>query len=113
MRCPASNDTVTVEHPHVLAFALALELAFFSSAASAQNTPAVPAESPARGAVDVRQFTDNEPAAAAKSGKTLHALRVSGNAPKIDGTLDDDVWTHAEMAGDFVQWDPNNGEPAS
>jgi hypothetical protein len=56
----------------------------------------------------------DEPVVPAKAGKILHALRVSGNtAPKIDGTLDDEVWTRAPIGGDYVQWDPDNGQPAS
>jgi Domain of unknown function (DUF5916)/Carbohydrate family 9 binding domain-like len=56
----------------------------------------------------------DEPLVPAKAGKILRAFRVTaGTTPKIDGTLDDEVWGRAESAGDFVQWDPDNGEPAS
>jgi hypothetical protein len=58
-------------------------------------------------------FTANEPAAASKTGKTLHAFRITTTQPKIDGTLDDEVWGHAQSVGELVQWDPDNGEPAS
>ena len=52
-----------------------------------------------------------EPAASAKEGKVLRALRVTGDSPRIDGSLDDDVWNAAEVAGDLVQWEPDNMEP--
>jgi hypothetical protein len=56
----------------------------------------------------------DEPAVPAKAGKILHAFRVAGPmAPKIDGTLDDEVWTRAQTVGDYVQWDPDNGQSAS
>jgi hypothetical protein len=55
----------------------------------------------------------DEPAAAVKEGKVLHAFRVVGNAPKIDGTLDDDVWNYAEVGEHLVQWDPDNMQPLS
>ena len=58
-------------------------------------------------------FAVNEPAAAAKAGKTIHAWRVTTSPPRIDGTLDDEVWAQAAATGDLVQWDPDNGRPAS
>ena len=56
----------------------------------------------------------DEPVVPAKAGKILHAFRVAGSAaPKIDGTLDDEVWGRAQSAGEYVQWDPDNDQPAS
>jgi hypothetical protein len=56
----------------------------------------------------------DEPVVPAKSGKILHAFRIAGSAaPRIDGTLDDDVWGRAQSAGEYVQWDPDNDQPAS
>lgn len=42
----------------------------------------------------------------------LRATRVT-SAPKIDGLLDESVWSLAEPASDFTQFDPINGGPAS
>ena len=33
--------------------------------------------------------------------------------PKIDGKLDDPCWQNAARTGDFIQFEPNSGEPAS
>jgi len=42
------------------------------------------------------------------------ALRVpDGLAPTIDGRLDDEVWSRAPVAGNFVQREPNYGQPSS
>ena len=52
-----------------------------------------------------------EPAARDKAGKELHAWFITGTPPRIDGTLDDDVWTHAPIVDDLVQHDPDNMAP--
>ena len=44
--------------------------------------------------------------------RALAALRVSGG-PVIDGRLDDSAWATAEVAGDFIQFQPNPGAPAT
>ena len=49
-----------------------------------------------------------EPAAEAKAGKVLRALRIAERAPRIDGMLDDEVWGLAANVEDFVQWEPDN-----
>ena len=56
-------------------------------------------------------FAPNEPAAGVKHGKVLHAFRLTGAAPVIDGRLDDEVWTLAERVEGFSQWDPDNMAP--
>jgi len=66
--------------------------------AAAQTTPAF-------------VLNPSEPAAASKDGKVLHALRITGDPPRIDGLLNDEVWTAAETTGDLVQWDPDNMQP--
>ena len=69
---------------------------------------------PARvAAQDSKPFTldPGEPAATVKEGKVLHALRISGSPPRIDGALDDEVWSAAEVGENLVQWDPDNMEP--
>ena len=47
-----------------------------------------------------------------ESVKTINALRV-GEAPKIDGILDEDCWQSSEKSGGFIQADPHDGEPAT
>jgi hypothetical protein len=47
---------------------------------------------------------------------TFHAIATrlpKGQAPKIDGRLDDEVWTLAEPAGNFIQREPHAGLPAT
>jgi len=44
--------------------------------------------------------------------RTVNAVRVT-IPPRIDGVLDDDVWTSAEPASDFIQRDPEEGKPGS
>jgi hypothetical protein len=52
--------------------------------------------------------TDSEPAAADKIGKVLHAHRIAGTPPAVDGRIDDEVWTVAPLIDDLVQNDPDN-----
>jgi hypothetical protein len=52
-----------------------------------------------------------EPHAAVKTGKELHAFRVSGVSPAIDGALDDEAWATAQTIEDFVQEEPDNMAP--
>jgi hypothetical protein len=92
--------------------ALTLCLAAAPSAARAQSA-AADALAPATSLADSAYFAPNEPATSAKIGKTLHALRITGTPPRIDGTLDDEVWGRAQSTGNYVQWDPDNGEPVS
>jgi hypothetical protein len=54
-----------------------------------------------------------EPVASFKEGKLIHAFQIVGNAPKIDGVLDDEVWRAAEIGEHFIQWDPDNMQPLS
>ncbi|MQA89848.1 MAG: hypothetical protein GEU90_06390, partial [Gemmatimonas sp.] len=46
---------------------------------------------------------------------SLYAVEVEANGPKVsfDGSLDDAAWTTAPVAEDFLQREPNTGEPAS
>ena len=44
--------------------------------------------------------------------KTLHALRIASPV-RVDGILDDKAWSDAEAATNFVQQDPDVGEPVS
>jgi hypothetical protein len=45
-----------------------------------------------------------------KEGRVLHAVRIRGAAPSIDGVLDDEVWARAERASGLIQRDPDNGK---
>jgi hypothetical protein len=44
--------------------------------------------------------------------KEIKAVRVD-EPPKVDGEFDDPVWIGVERARDFIQTEPNTGEPAS
>ena len=37
----------------------------------------------------------------------------TNSPPKIDGKLDDLCWQKAAQTGDFIQFEPNSGQPAS
>jgi hypothetical protein len=54
-------------------------------------------------------YTANEPAQALKDGKVIHAMRITGAAPVIDGSITDEAWSAAETGGGYVQRDPDNG----
>jgi hypothetical protein len=56
-------------------------------------------------------YAANEPGTALKQGKVLRAFRIVTTPPAIDGLLNDEVWTFAESAGNYIQRDPDNGEP--
>lgn len=45
--------------------------------------------------------------------KTLHAVRLAGSVPAIDGKLDEAVWSMAPAGTDFVQMQPNPGQPSA
>ncbi len=51
-------------------------------------------------------------AIAGDSQRSVHAVRIT-SAPKIDGVLDENVWSTALPAGQFTQRDPEEGKPAS
>jgi len=48
----------------------------------------------------------------AASGKTLHALTVSSPI-RVDGTLNESSWQQAEVISDFVQQEPQVGQPVT
>jgi hypothetical protein len=48
----------------------------------------------------------------AQEKKTL-SIQRTGNAPKIDGVLDDTVWQNAEIATNFIQFRPDMGVKAT
>jgi hypothetical protein len=53
----------------------------------------------------------SEPAAEFKRDKTLHAHRITGTPPRIDGVANDEVWGFARAVEGLIQWDPDNGDP--
>ena len=60
-----------------------------------------------------QSISGGEPALEAKAGKELRAARISGAAPRIDGTLDDEIWTRAAVLDDLVQNEPDSmGAPS-
>jgi hypothetical protein len=69
--------------------------------ASAQAAPVVPPAEIA-GEVEPRET----------SQRSLRAARVGGG-PVLDGLLDDEVWTQADVGGPLVQVMPREGAPAS
>jgi hypothetical protein len=52
------------------------------------------------------------PAAALPPRPSVAALRIE-QPIQVDGNLDEPAWQEAQAAGDFVQYEPNNGQPAS
>ncbi len=49
-----------------------------------------------------------EPSVPEKTGKELHAFRVGGTVPRVDGRLDDEAWASAQTIDDFIQDEPDN-----
>src|ERR1041384_1291014 len=50
-----------------------------------------------------------EPAAEAKAGKELHALRIgSSTTIRLDGRIDDEPWRRAQIISDLQQDEPDN-----
>ncbi len=64
--------------------------------------------SPASSAFSQTPASRAEPDVPEKQGKELRAFPVGDRAPRIDGTLDDEVWTAAARVEDLVQNDPDN-----
>lgn len=54
------------------------------------------------------------PAPAPRAGPAvMEALALSGAEPTIDGRLEDAAWAAAPVAGDFVQFEPSEGQAAT
>jgi hypothetical protein len=45
--------------------------------------------------------------------RTMTALRINPHPPVIDGQLNDVIWQKARFSGNFIQKEPNEGDPAS
>jgi hypothetical protein len=80
------------------------------SLAAAQSAPAEAVAVPPATA-DSAIFAPNEPARDYKAGKVIHARKIPGAPPQVDGRLDDEIWNAAEGVNGFLQRDPDNGKP--
>ncbi|MGH7554082.1 MAG: carbohydrate binding family 9 domain-containing protein, partial [Longimicrobiales bacterium] len=89
--------------------ALAILLVILGPIAGSAQTPGQVA--PHLPVPDSAVYAANEPGRALKDGKVLRAFRIATAPPTIDGSLNDEVWSFAEWAGNYVQRDPNNGDP--
>jgi hypothetical protein len=49
----------------------------------------------------------------AQPAKSMRAVRLVGEAPQLDGKLDEDAWKLTPVASNFIQKDPDEGKPAS
>ncbi len=47
------------------------------------------------------------------TNSTATAMRASSGAPHVDGRLDEPMWAAASALGNFIQREPNEGQPAS
>jgi len=93
-------------------FLIALGIA--ASGPFLQTTPAlaqIGTSSRPPATADAEVISNSEPNRAQKLGKVLHARRISGTPPSIDGRLSDEIWGLAEAASDLTQRDPDNGKP--
>lgn len=45
--------------------------------------------------------------------RTAKAMRINPRQPRIDGILDDEIWTHAPVYGELLQNEPDEGQPAT
>jgi hypothetical protein len=68
--------------------------------------PSVEPESAPEAIVDIKTVVPD-------SYRALAARLPDGQAPRIDGRLDDEVWQLAPVQGQFVQREPRFGAPAS
>lgn len=73
-----------------------------------QTSPASPRDYPQQ----TSQYT-RAPSAAQEISRRSIRVRRTTHPIKIDGRLDEDAWSEADVAGDFRQQEPNEGAPAS
>jgi len=45
--------------------------------------------------------------------RTYTTARITGDPPRIDGIIDEIAWNQVEWTGDFVQYEPYSGQPAT
>ncbi len=89
---------------------LSIVLSAAGSDAAAQSAVAAANALPPA-AADTAVFGPNEPARDYKAGKVIHARRILGTPPQIDGRLTDEIWNGGDAATGFLQRDPDNGKP--
>ena len=53
----------------------------------------------------------DEQASEGQVENVMHAIRINGEAPVIDGRLDDAIWKLAPVSDQFTQQDPDDGAP--
>ena len=82
------------------------------SAASAQQL--TPPSQPQTAAAGQQNGQGNQGSPDNGDRRRIRAFRLNdGESLMLDGRLDEPVWARAEPAGDFVQIDPDNGQPAT
>ena len=77
---------------------------------------AIPAPARAQQAAPPSQSNGSTPQASPPDGdrRTITAVRLNdGESITLDGRLDEEAWTRAVVATDFIQQDPDNGMPAT
>jgi hypothetical protein len=67
----------------------------------------------AQAEVGAQEGYSEPPASESTNPLVLYAVRIQGDVPVIDGLLDDAAWGSAPVAGDFVQLEPDEGQPAT
>ena len=77
------------------------------SLAASPATPAIGQEQ------EGTQSDSGSPSGGSRRPPVLQATRLAGPAPSIDGVLDEAEWATAMAAGDFVVFQPNEGEAPS
>lgn len=66
-----------------------------------------------QGPLSQKDSTPGSGGGPAVSGLVIPAVRIQGDAPVIDGFLNDEAWQAAPVASDFTQLEPNEGEAAT
>jgi hypothetical protein len=62
---------------------------------------------------DSNRTDTGDPPGSSRARLVMPAVRIQGEAPRIDGILDDEAWKLASVATDFVQVEPQEGRPAT
>lgn len=62
---------------------------------------------------DARTPAPRQRVANGSEARTVRALRISGEAPLVDGRLDETFWRRSGSIADFVQFRPDAGSPPS
>jgi hypothetical protein len=108
-KCPLPELPMTVNALRAATAAIFCAIVIAGAPVAQAQSSAGAAVAPG-GARDEAYFAPNEPAGSYKSGKVVHARRVTGTPPQIDGRLNDEIWNGADAATGFTQRDPDNGQ---